>query len=155
MLKDSAMSVNALPDKAQITHWRMDGQSRQSGDDAGSFLYMVRPSTCPCPYMLNMLVRVYVIWWYYYSLYIGSYKSIAVEVGDVLGRPQESVRTYSTIMDVLQGLLQPGQENCLESVCSFMFQCRAGTGLMLVASYQHLPGTGRYSFWVYLIVVWI
>ena len=38
----SSLSVNALPDKADITHWRIDGQNGQSGDDGGSFLRMIR-----------------------------------------------------------------------------------------------------------------
>ena len=44
----SALSVNVLKDKADITHWRIDGQS---GDDGGSFLSMIRPSTWQRPYM--------------------------------------------------------------------------------------------------------
>ena len=45
----SALSVNALTEKAEITHWRIDGQS---GDDGGSFLCMIRPSVCARPNQL-------------------------------------------------------------------------------------------------------
>jgi len=39
----SVISVNALTDKAEITHWRIDGQS---GDDGGGFLRMIRHAAC-------------------------------------------------------------------------------------------------------------
>ena len=40
----SALSFNTLTDKAEIAHWRIDGQS---GDDRGILLCMIRPSAWP------------------------------------------------------------------------------------------------------------
>ena len=52
-------SVNALADKAEITHWCIDGQS---GDDGGSFLQMIRYIARPCPkvaYKRHFYVKIW------------------------------------------------------------------------------------------------
>ena len=44
----TALSVNSLTNKADITHWRI---GRQGRDDGWSFLRMIRPSAWPRPYL--------------------------------------------------------------------------------------------------------
>ena len=146
----SNLFVNALTDKAEITHWRID---RQSGDDGGSFMRMIRHAAWTHP----KLPQEYP-WCILSAVNCPQLPALAngTRVGDVFEFnvvvrfscfPGYELRgSHSTSCLSTQQWSDP-LPNCIRKYIphkhAIMCQYWACTGPMLTASDQFRPGTGN------------